>query len=107
MTSSVYSVQSLSGVSATASVPAVLDNGIPHASHSLVVTTSAGVSGGVVTLQGSHDGTNWFSTAGTVTTNAASTVFAVAVANFPYQFVQAKITTVISGGTISATVQSA
>lgn len=84
-----------------------LDNGASKANHSLVVVTGAGVSAGVVTLQGSNDGSNWFSTASTVTTNAANATFAVGLAAFPFQWVRAAITTIITGGTITAIVASA
>lgn len=98
---------SLTNQSATSAVSAVLDNGGARAQHCLWVVTGAGVSAGVVTLQGSNDGTNWFSTATTVTTNAANTTFAAALANFPFAYVRALITTTITGGTISASVASA
>ena len=98
---------SLTAQSATTAVPAALDNGAAKANHSLFVVSGTGVSAGVVTLQGSNDGVNWFSTATTVTTNAASTAFAAGLANFPFQYVRAAITTTITGGTVTATVASA
>jgi hypothetical protein len=99
--------QSLLNQSATTAVGGVLDNGAARANHSLFVVSGAGVSAGVVTLQGSNDGVNWFSTAATVTTAAASSTFAVGLTAFPFQFVRAAITTIITGGTITATVASA
>lgn len=98
---------SLDTVSANNTVGATLDNVQAHPQHSLFVVSSAGVSAGVVTLQVSNDGVNWFSTASTVTTNAASTAFVATLANSPFQFVRAKITTGITGGTVSAYVASA
>ena len=83
-----------------------LNNGVARANHTLAVTTGTGVSGGVVTLMGSNDNVNFFTTSATITTSAASTVYAVNLANFPFQYVAAKITTAITGGTISATVTS-
>lgn len=84
-----------------------LDNTIARSQHSLFVVTGALVSAGVVTLQGSNDGTNFYSTAGTVTTVAASTAYAVAVANFPFRYIRAAITTLLVGGTCTAYVASA
>lgn len=84
-----------------------LDNTVARSQHSLFVVTGALVSAGVVTLQGSNDGTNFYSTAGTVTTVAASTAYAVAVANFPFRYIRAAITTVLVGGTCTAYVASA
>lgn len=77
--------------------------------HTMVVTSGAGVSAGVVQLQGSLDGTNWFNMLGTssVTTNAASTTFPpVHIVNSAVRFLRANITTIITGGTITAVVGS-
>lgn len=99
---------SLNAQSANNTTGGTLDNTVPKPCHSLYVVSSAGVSAGVVTLEGSNDGgTTWFDTTATVTTNAASTAFAAALANFPLQMVRAKITTGITGGTVSAYVASA
>lgn len=84
-----------------------LDNIVARPNHSLFVVSGAGVSAGVVTLQGSNDNVNWFNTTATVTTNAASATFTAAVATFPYRWVRATITTGITGGTVTATVASA
>lgn len=99
--------QSLNAQSATTATPNVLDNTFAKAQHSLFVVSSAGVSAGVVTLQGSNDNVNWFSTTATCTTNAASSAFAANLANFPFQYVRAAITTTITGGTVTAYVASA
>ena len=98
---------SMSAVSAVSNGTGV-DGGICRLNHSMAVTTSAGVSAGVVQLQGSFDGTNWFNFPGTssVTTNAATTTFAATV-TCPARFVRAAITTIITGGTITAVVASA
>lgn len=75
----------------------------------LHVASGAGVSGGVITLEASpisgYAGT-WLSL-GTITANAASKLFGVGVGigsitGFPIRFVRARISTVISGGTIKA-----
>ena len=82
----------------------VLDNGSMRTNHTLVVTTSAGVTNGVVTLLVSQDNTNFFKAA-TITTNTASTVLAV---NFvgAFRYVRGDITTAITGGTVGATIAS-
>ena len=97
---------SLSAQSALNTQGSTADNGVARANHSLFVVTSAGVSAGVVTLMGSNDNVNWFATACTVTTNAASSAFAANLQNFPYRYVAAKITTGIIGGTVTATTAS-
>jgi hypothetical protein len=114
-------VLSLNGVSATGP-GLMLDNQGVRNNHSLVVTTSAGVSGGVVHLQGSQDGVNWvastvaspglgFTGTGTtglpITTSTANTTFIGQAQLVPYRFLRAYITTVITGGTIIAYVASA
>jgi hypothetical protein len=96
---------SLSAVSALGAGTA-MDGGVCHASHTMVVTTSAGVTAGVVQLQGSLDGTNWFNLPGasSVTTTTASTTTTVAVTSCAARMIRAAITTVITGGTITAVV---
>lgn len=96
-------VVSLAGASALAN-GAALDNGVPRAQHTLVVVTSAGVTGGVVALQGSQDGIN-YATLGSVTTNAAAAVFTVSNAA-AMRYIRAAVTTAITGGTVNATVAS-
>lgn len=100
-------VQSLLNKSATTDVPGVLDNTVARSNHSLFVVSGIGVSAGVVTLQGSNDNVNWFSTSATCTTSSASTAYAANVGQFPFRYIQAKITTTITGGTITAYVASA
>lgn len=100
-------VESLSAVSAVGpGTP--LDGGVCRVNHGLVVTTSAGVNAGVVQLEGSFDGVNWFNMPGTasITTSAASTTSAISVSGIA-RFLRAAITTIISGGTVSAFVGSA
>jgi len=102
-------LQSLTNVSATGP-GAVLDNTGVRNNHAMVVVSGAGVSGGVVTLQGSQDNVNWFVFTPTVliTVNAANNVFPIATATLtPVRYLRANITTIISGGTISAWVASA
>jgi hypothetical protein len=99
-------VTSLFGASAVAP-GTVLDNGAPKQAHSLQVITSAGVSAGVVALQVSNDNLNWFTTTASITTSAASTVSVATLADTPFQYVRANISTIITGGTVTAIVASA
>lgn len=100
------SIQSIpAGSSATATVPAVLDNGVSKAWHSMAVNVSAGVASGAVTLELSHDGSIWF-TSGSPPTLTASTVQTQTI-NAPAQFVRARISTVVSGGTVGVSIASA
>jgi hypothetical protein len=99
-------LSSFSAQSAVNTTGSALDNGVARANHSLWVVAGAGVSGGVVTLMGSNDGVNYFATSCTVTTSSASTAYAANLANFPFRYVLAKITTAITGGTVSASVAS-
>ena len=73
--------------------------------HTLTVVAGAGVSAGAVTLELSQDGVNWFqpTTAPTVplTTAAPGTLFAT-VADVVAQYARARISTVITGGTVDA-----
>jgi hypothetical protein len=75
----------------------------------MVVTTGAGVTAGTVNLEISQDGTNWgpTNTAVTVSTTAAGTVYVANITNTPAQFVRARISVGITGGTVTATVASA
>ena len=74
----------------------------------LFVETSAGVSGGVVEIESApYAGyTGTWKQLGTVTTSAASTMYAVTADEsqdgLPARVVRARISTVISGGTIDA-----
>jgi hypothetical protein len=98
-------VASLTAVSATGPGTA-LDGGITRTNPVMAVTTSAGVSAGVVQLQGSFDGTTWFNMPATsaITTNVASITTVTAVAWGVARFLRANITTIITGGTITALV---
>lgn len=99
---------SMSAVSAVSSGTGT-DGGACRLNHCMAVTTSAGVSAGVVQLQGSLDGTNWYNFPATssVTTNTATTTFLVTPPACPARYVRAAITTIITGGTITAVVGSA
>jgi hypothetical protein len=73
----------------------------------LLVETSAGVSSGVVTLEGAatSDYSGTWASITTATTNAASKAFVATVdigdtASIPVPYVRTRISTVIGGGTI-------
>jgi hypothetical protein len=84
-------------------VNGILDNGFPRSNHSLYVVGS-GVTGGVVSLEGSPDGQSWVSLAATGALGAAPAV--VAAANTPTRYLAAIVTTAITGGTVTATLAS-
>jgi hypothetical protein len=97
-------LQSLNAVSATGGGVS-LDGQVTRQNATMVVNSSAGVSAGSVQMQGSLDGTNWFSLGSAVSTTTASTVFTpVVVQNAYVRFVRANVATAITGGTISAVV---
>jgi hypothetical protein len=107
-------IQSLTGASSAFTTPgtgpgAVLDNTGVRNNHSIVVVTSAGVTTGTVVLDGSQDGVNWFSTplSSVSTTSASAVLTATPVTLTPVRFLKARISVVISGGTIMAWIQSA
>jgi hypothetical protein len=77
---------------------AVLDGLCVRANAVISITTSAGVTGGVVALQGSLDNANWYALGSPTTTSTASTTTAVLVQNAYARFVRAAITTAIAGG---------
>jgi len=91
------------GSTATSTVPKVRDNGEALNNHTAVCTAAASTTGGVVTLEVSHDGTNWFKTPMTTLAAAGVTVLTVTGA---YRFVQAAITTTVTGGSVGVTVFS-
>jgi hypothetical protein len=98
---------SLTAQSALNTVGAVMDNGGCFSNHTMVVTSSAGVSAGAVQLAGSLDGTNWFNLGSAVSTSTASTTFApVVISNQPVRYLRTQITTAITGGTVTAVVAS-
>jgi hypothetical protein len=82
----------------------VLDGLCVRANAALAVTTSAGTTGGVVALQGSLDGTNFYALGSPVTTSTASTTTAVLVQNAYARYIRAAITTAIAGGTVTVSV---
>lgn len=85
----------------------VLDGGAAHSYHSMIVTAGAGVSAGVVNLELSNDNVNWFAPASNTTTTSAPGVTAVSVGPIPAQFLRARISTGITGGTVSAVLATA
>jgi len=100
--------KSLFGQSGLNAQGPVLDGGDAHSYHSLIVLTSAGVSAGTVVIELSNDNVNWWGPASnSVTTNAASTVFGVAVGPFPAQYVRSRISLAITGGSVTSWIASA
>jgi hypothetical protein len=96
---------SLVAQSATSATPTVLDALSTRTTAVMVVTSSAGVSAGAVTMQGSLDSVSWYTLGTAVSTTTASTTFTPATSTtVPFRYVRALITTTITGGTISATV---
>ncbi len=93
-------VVSLSAVSATGAGTA-LDGVVVRQNALMSVTTSAGVSAGSVQMQGSYDGSSWFSLGSAVSTTAASTTTQVVVSTGFTRFVRANVATAITGGTVT------
>lgn len=81
----------------------VADFGSGKQSITIAVTASAGVSAGVVSLQVSHDNTNWFSTAGGALTAPGVTSTTV---NGAWRYARGNVTTTITGGTVDATLMA-
>ncbi len=103
-TSGLAPIVSLSAASSTGP-GAVLDGPACRANAVMVVTSSSGVSAGSVQLQGSLDGTNWYSLGSAVSTSSASTTFSPVVVGRAYtRYVRAEIATAITGGTVPASV---
>jgi len=99
-----YKLMDDSSVDETTSTAIVADDA---EALTLIVETSAGTSGGVVTIEGAVTSTyagTWLSL-GTITTNAASTCFAANITALPMPYVRARISTVIAGGTIDVYIQ--
>lgn len=87
----------------------VLDAGVGHAYHTLIVTGSAGTfTTGTIVIELSDDGTNWFGPASNSITPAASTVSSVTVGPIVAQMARARISVAITGGGVAtASVASA
>lgn len=103
--SPVTSIPALSTLTST--TPVVLNNVIPRSWHTAHIIGTAGIASGAVTLEGSLDGTNWVALASAVTAVASTTTPIVNAAGIPALYVRARISTVISGGTITVKVASA
>lgn len=94
----------LSAASAVSNGTAV-DYGSAKSNFTLVVVASAGVSAGVVALEVSHDGTNWYRHTTTVTTSAPG-VSQTTMTGFAFRHARGVITTTITGGTVTCTLMS-
>jgi hypothetical protein len=101
-TTGVQPLVSLSAVSA-AGAGTALDGVVVRSTAVMSVTASGSVTAGSVQMQGSLDGTDWFSLGSPVTTSASATTQVVASNAFT-RFVRASIATAITGGTVSASV---
>lgn len=91
----------------TAQVSSTAVDVLDATSITMVVETAASTSGGVVTLEGAvtSDYSGTWASLGTVTTSAATTAYAVTydtgdTAGLPMPYVRARISTVISGGSV-------
>jgi hypothetical protein len=82
----------------------VLDGGVVRANAVISITTNGATTGGVVALQGSLDGVNFYALGSPVTTSTGNTTTAVLVQNAYARYVRAAITTAIVGGTVSVSV---
>ena len=89
------------GTSANNTLGAILDCLVCRNNWNIVITTSSGVSAGVVTLLLSMDGINFVTTSTTVTASGASTTYNTVLTNTPFRYAQMKVTTGITGGTIT------
>jgi hypothetical protein len=70
----------------------------------ITVTTSAGVTAGSVTLQGSLDGVNYVNIGTAISTTTASTTSTSVASNVFMRYVRAAVITAITGGTVSASI---
>jgi len=70
--------------------------------HTLTVVAGAGVSAGVVSLELSQDGVNWVAETGNTITTAAPGAQSVTLVDKVYAQARARISTVITGGTVDA-----
>lgn len=71
----------------------------------MVITAGAGVSAGVVALEVTQDGTNWYRHTTTVTLTAPG-VSQITMTGFAFRQARGVITTAITGGTIGATIMA-
>ena len=99
-------IASLTAVSATGPGTA-LDNNGTRSNHVMAITSSAGVTAGAVTLQGSMDNVNWFNLASATTVPAAgATTLGGNTTLTPVRYLRANITTTVTGGTVTVYVAS-
>ena len=103
---SVQHSQSSLAAGSTTGAGSQLDNSGVFANHTLVTITTAGITAGAVQLQGSLDNINWVNL-GTPITLTASSVQTASVANAPFQWVRANVSTTVTGGSVAAWVASA
>ncbi len=92
---------SLTAASATNATSKVLDGVVVRTNSILVVVTGTGVSAGAVKIQGSLDGTNWYTIGSALSVSAASTVYSQ-TGTTPARYFRAIVSTAITGGTVDA-----
>lgn len=102
-TGTLISSATLSAVSATGA-GTVADFGSAKTNISLAITAGAGVSAGAVALEVSQDNTNWFR--GTPVTQSAPGVTQATITG-AWRYARGNVTTIITGGTVSATLMGA
>lgn len=90
-----------------ANVSGVLDEGVAHNYHTLTAIGNTGVSAGVVALELSNDNVNWLAPSTNTVTFTAPGLMSVTVGPLPYQFARARISTVMTGGTVDAFIAAA
>jgi hypothetical protein len=103
-TGTILATTTLSAASATGA-GSVADFGSAKANVSLVVIASAGTTAGAVALEVSQDNTNWYRHITSIDTTAPG-VFQTSTNNLAFRYARANITTLIVGGTVTATLMA-
>jgi hypothetical protein len=91
----------------TANAVGGFDGGVAHNYHTLTAVGNTGVSAGVVALELSNDNVNWFAPSTNTVTFTTPATLSVTVGPSPYQFARARISTVMTGGTVDAFIAAA
>lgn len=103
-TGTIVATTTLNAVSA-AGAGTVADFGAAKANISLVVIASSGSTAGTVALQVSQDNTNWYQHITTISTTAPG-VYQTSTNNLAFRYARANITSLIVGGTVTATLMA-
>lgn len=83
-----------------------IDFGGAKANISVMIVVGAGVSGGVIDLQVSHDGNNWVKLGSSSSALAAGTNQQLSSAGVAFRYARAVTSTNIAGGNITATIMA-